>query len=98
MQLAHEFRRPDWRCMLAGMSLAELRGWAGYFSNTPFGNALFDRHMATLKGLVVAVASGGEASADGFALLRREPECVAEKSAGEIMQLAAGLAGGINFE
>ncbi|MGJ7336504.1 phage tail assembly protein T, partial [Morganella morganii] len=36
MRLAHEFKRADWRRMLADMTATELGDWYTYFGVTPF--------------------------------------------------------------
>ncbi|WP_437438623.1 phage tail assembly protein T, partial [Salmonella enterica] len=51
MRLAREFRRPDWRRMLAEMSATELGEWAEHFGKNSFSDMLLDAEFATLKSL-----------------------------------------------
>lgn len=48
MRLAREFRRPDWRRMLAEMSATELGEWAEHFGKNSFSDMLLDAEFATL--------------------------------------------------
>ena len=55
MKLAREFRRPDWRAMLAGMSSTELAEWGRYYQQQYFENDLLDAHFSRLSHLVVSL-------------------------------------------
>ncbi|AYL65724.1 MULTISPECIES: phage tail assembly protein T [Citrobacter] len=96
MQLAREFRRPDWRRMLSEMSASELGEWAEHFSLKSFSDALLDAEFATLKALVTGLVTGVAQDADDFRLLSAA-EPVPEKTDDELMRLGEGITGGVRY-
>ncbi|WP_370603714.1 phage tail assembly protein T [Citrobacter braakii] len=96
MQLAREFRRPDWRRMLSEMSATELDEWADHFSLNSFSDALLDAEFATLKALVTGLVTGAAQDADDFRLLSAS-ESVPEKTDDELMRLGEGITGGVRY-
>ncbi|EAW1478199.1 phage tail assembly protein T [Salmonella enterica subsp. enterica] len=96
MQLAREFRRPDWRRMLSEISASELGEWAAYFSLNSFSDALLDAEFATLKALVTGLVTGAAQDADDFRLLSAS-EHVPEKTDDELMRLGEGITGGVRY-
>ncbi|HCR3975625.1 TPA: phage tail assembly protein T, partial [Citrobacter freundii] len=48
MKLAREFRRPDWRAMLAGMSSTEYADWRTFYQDNFFNDAQLDAHFSSL--------------------------------------------------
>lgn len=96
MQLAREFRRPDWRRMLSEMSATELGEWATHFTENSFSDALLDAEFATLKALVTGLVTGAAQDADDFRLLSAS-EPVPEKNDDELMRLGEGITGGVRY-
>ncbi|HAK8511664.1 TPA: phage tail assembly protein T [Salmonella enterica] len=96
MQLAREFRRPDWRRMLSEMSASELGEWADHFGRFSFSDALLDAEFATLKALVTGLVTGAAQDADDFRLLSAA-EPVPEKTDDELMRLGEGITGGVRY-
>ncbi|EAB2795492.1 phage tail assembly protein T [Salmonella enterica] len=96
MQLAREFRRPDWRRMLSEMSASELGEWAAHFTENSFSDALLDAEFATLKALVTGLVTGAVQDADDFRLLSAS-EPVPEKTDDELMRLGEGITGGVRY-
>lgn len=96
MQLAREFRRPDWRRMLSEMSATELGEWAVHFSLNSFSDALIDAEFATLKALVAGLVTGRHQDASDFSLLS-ESDTVREKTDDELMSLGEGITGGVRY-
>ncbi|EAN8676218.1 phage tail assembly protein T [Salmonella enterica] len=102
MQLAREFRRADWRQMLAEMSASELGEWGRFFRTQCFTDVWMDAQFATLKALMVQIVSGSrEAMAIDFSLLPADDE---EEPAGEtvqpdevLMRLGEGISGGVRY-
>ncbi|HEI6818974.1 TPA: phage tail assembly protein T [Yersinia enterocolitica] len=96
-RLACEFKRPDWRQMLSEMSASELAGWAQFFTDNSFSDALLDAHFATLKSLMVSLVTGGKVDPNDFSLIAM-PEPVQEKSTDELVEAGRGIFGGVRFE
>ncbi|EBY1954368.1 phage tail assembly protein T [Salmonella enterica] len=96
MQLAHNFRRPDWRRMLSEMSASELGEWAAHFSQHSFSDALLDAEFSTLKSLMVALVSGEKAVAEDFSLMPG-PEPAFEQDDDDMMFAGEGIFGGIRY-
>jgi phage tail assembly protein T len=96
MQLAREFRRPDWRRMLSEISASELGEWATHFTENCFSDALLDAEFATLKALVTGLVTGAAQDADDFRLLSAS-EPVPEKTDDELMRLGEGITGGVRY-
>lgn len=80
MRLAREFRRPDWRQMLAEMSATELGEWAEHFGKNSFSDMLLDAEFATLKSLISGLVTGTHHDAEMFSLIT-DPESLHEKIA-----------------
>lgn len=80
MRLAREFRRPDWRRILAEMSATELGEWANSFSDM-----LLDAEFATLKSLMTGLVTGTHHDAEMFSLIT-DPESLHEKTDDELMK------------
>ncbi|EOV0285015.1 phage tail assembly protein T [Salmonella enterica] len=96
MQLAHNFRRPDWRRMLSEMSASELGEWAGHFRLHSFSDTLLDAEFSTLKSLMVSLVSGEKTAADDFSLMP-DPEPSFEKSDDDMMFAGEGIFGGTRY-
>lgn len=97
MRLAREFSRADWRRMLSEMSATELGEWGEFYREHPFSDALLDAEFATLKSLMVSLASSeNDAAAEDFLLLH-ETTGISEKSDEELMTLGAGISGGVRY-
>lgn len=96
MQLAREFRRPDWRRMLSEMTASELGEWADHFGRFSFSDTLLDAEFATLKALVTGLVTGAAQDADDFRLLSAS-ESVPEKTDDELMRLGEGITGGVRY-
>ncbi|CAD5308283.1 hypothetical protein Senen05_03605 [Salmonella enterica subsp. enterica] len=96
MQLAREFRRPDWRRMLSEMTASELGEWADHFVRFSFSDALLDAEFATLKALVTGLVTGEAQDADDFRLLSAS-ESAPEKTDEELMRLGEGITGGVRY-
>ncbi|HAY0219008.1 TPA: phage tail assembly protein T [Escherichia coli] len=97
MRLAREFRRPDWRRMLAGMSASELGEWGNYFCTQSFSDVWLDAQFSTLKALVVQMVSGKRVTADTFSLIPTDTVSP-RRTDDELMSLGEGIAGGMRFE
>lgn len=97
MKLAREFRRPDWRAMLAGMSSSELSEWGRFYSQQYFDSDLFDSHFSRLSHLVVSMlCADTELTPRHFSLLN-PPEVVPEEMDDETMMLVAEGLGGVRY-
>ncbi|EHK2665091.1 phage tail assembly protein T [Salmonella enterica] len=96
-QLAREFRRPDWRRMLSEMSSTELGEWAAFFQENSFSNDLLDAEFATLKSMVFALVTGKKMDAADFSLLAL-PVTAQSRTEQELLDVAAGIPGGVRFE
>ncbi|EJI4859086.1 phage tail assembly protein T [Salmonella enterica] len=96
MQLAHNFRRPDWRRMLSEMSASELGEWEEHFSRHSFSDALLDAEFSTLKSLMVELVSGEKAAAEDFSLMP-DPEPAFEKNDDDMMFAGEGIFGGVRY-
>lgn len=92
MRLAREFRRPDWRQMLAEMSATELGEWAEHFGKNSFSDMLLDAEFATLKSLISGLVTGTHHDAEMFSLIT-DPESLHEKTDDELMILGEGISG-----
>lgn len=96
MRLAREFRRPDWRRMLAGMSATELGEWSAHFGVNSFSDVWLDAEFATLKSLVVALVTGKTQDPDDFSLMP-DPGTCHEKTDDELMSLGESISGGVRY-
>ncbi|EGA2650983.1 phage tail assembly protein T [Salmonella enterica] len=96
MWLAREFRRPDWRQMLAEMSATELGEWAEHFGKNSFSDMLLDAEFATLKSLISGLVTGTHHDAEMFSLIT-DPESLHEKTDDELMILGEGITGGVRY-
>lgn len=97
MKLAREFRRPDWRGMLAEISSTEFMEWIDFFGDRPFMDALIDAEFSNLTANIVTLISGKtELKLDSFSLLTVQQEAV-ERSDDELMLLSSGLRGGMRY-
>lgn len=97
MKLAREFRRPDWRAMLAGMSSTELAEWGRYYRQQYFENDLLDAHFSRLSHLVVSVMfPDTELTPLNFSLLNPpEPETLPMDD--DVMMSVAESLGGVRY-
>lgn len=86
MRLAREFRRPDWRRMLAEMSATERGEWAEHFGKNGFSDLLLDAEFATLKSLLTGLVTGTHHDAEMFSLIT-DPESLHEKTDDELMKI-----------
>ncbi|MCB2249401.1 phage tail assembly protein T [Salmonella enterica subsp. diarizonae] len=96
MQLAHNFRRPDWRRMLSEMSASELGEWADHFRLHSFSDTLLDAEFSTLKSLMVSLVSGEKTAADDFSLMP-DPESSFAKNDDDMMFAGEGIFGGMRY-
>ncbi|ECY5867513.1 phage tail assembly protein T [Salmonella enterica] len=96
MQLAHNFRRPDWRRMLSEMSASELGEWAEHFSQHSFSDTLLDAEFSTLKSLMAGLVTGKPHDATDFSLMP-DPEPAFEKNDDDMMFAGEGIFGGVRY-
>ena len=97
MRLAREFRRPDWRGMLAEISATEFMEWIEFFGEKPFMDSLIDAEFSNLTANIVTLISGKtDLNMDDFSLLSDRREIV-ERTDDELMLLSAGLIGGKRY-
>ncbi|HAT1512351.1 TPA: phage tail assembly protein T [Morganella morganii] len=98
MRLAHEFKRADWRRMLADMTATELGDWYAYFGVTPFTHQLIDLEFAALSNTVVSLVGGSkDLSLNDFLLLKHSEEA-ADTDDSLLMTAGEGIAGGVRYE
>ncbi|MDX6915640.1 phage tail assembly protein T [Pectobacterium carotovorum] len=98
MRLAREFRRPDWRGMLAEISATEFMEWIDFFGEKPFMDSLIDAEFSNLTATIVTLISGKtDLNIDDFSLFSDRREMV-ERTDDELMLLSEGLIGGMRYE
>ncbi|MCQ4966160.1 phage tail assembly protein T [Enterobacteriaceae bacterium DFI.7.85] len=96
MKLAREFRRPDWRQMLAGMSSSELAEWGRFYREQYFENDLQDVHFSRLSHLIISLmCKDTELTPASFSLLN-PPDLVTEQDDNTLMSVAESL-GGVRY-
>ncbi len=99
MKLAREFRRIDWRNMLADLSSTEYSEWGEFYHHHFFEDALLDAHFAALNLNIVSLAIGENTLNPGhFSLI--DPIEVAEAvetDDDQLMALAESLHGGMRY-
>lgn len=97
MKLAREFRRPDWRAMLAGMSSSELSEWGRFYHEQYFEGNLLDTHFAKLSHLIISMMGGDENLTPRHFSLLNPVESEPEMSSETMMSLAESLPGGVRY-
>ena len=96
MKLAREFRRPDWRQMLAGISSSELAEWGRFYREQYFENDLQDMHFARLSHLIISImCKDTDLTPASFSLLN-PPASVPEQDDDTMMSVAESL-GGVRY-
>lgn len=96
MKLAREFRRPDWRQMLAGISSSELAEWGHFYREQYFENDLQDMHFSRLSHLIISIMyRGTDLTPASFSLLN-PPVSVPEPDDDTLMSVAESL-GGVRY-
>jgi len=99
MKLAREFRRPDWRAMLADMSSSDLEEWHRFYESHYFDDALLDAHFAALNLNILSLVCGeNDLNVGHFSLLK--PHVVEEQpdpDDEQLMAIAEGLSGGVRY-
>ncbi len=96
MKLAREFRRPDWRQMLAGMSSSELAEWGRFYREQYFENDLQDAHFSRLSHLIISIMCKDTDLTPGSFSLLNPPELVTEQDGDTMMSVAESL-GGVRY-
>lgn len=97
MKLAREFRRPDWRQMLAGMTSSELSEWGSFYRRQFFENDLQDVHFSRLSHLIISLmCKGTELTPASFSLLN-PPAVVKEQDGDTMMSVAESVSGGVRY-
>lgn len=97
MKLAREFRRPDWRAMLAGMSSSELAEWGRYYQKQYFEGDLLDTHFSRLCHLIVSMlCTKTELTPRDFSLLNPPEQEDLPMDDDVIMSVAESL-GGVRY-
>ncbi|MFX2623401.1 phage tail assembly protein T [Enterobacter asburiae] len=97
MTLAREFRRPDWRVMLAGMSSSELAEWGRYYRKQYFEGDLLDTHFSRLSHLIVSMlCTETELTPRDFSLLN-PPEQEDLPMDDDVMMSVAESLGGVRY-
>jgi len=98
MKLAREFRRPDWRAMLAGMSSSELSEWGRFFHEQYFESNLLDTHFSKLSHLIISMIGGDSDITPRHFSLLNPPEIEPEMDSETMMSLAESLPGGVRYD
>ncbi|EKC7323108.1 phage tail assembly protein T [Salmonella enterica subsp. enterica] len=100
MKLAREFRRPDWRAMLAGMSSTEYADWRTFYQDNFFNDVQLDAHFSSLMHIVITALDPKTTSTPAsFSLLSPSAEDIANDEHGDavLMAKAEGISGGVRY-
>lgn len=100
MRLAREFRRPDWRAMLAGMTSTEYGDWRIFYRDNYFLDAQLDAHFSGVLYTLSSMFFGDPAlTPDSFSLLASAVDSltVDEPDDEMLMAKAAGISGGVRY-
>lgn len=96
MKLAREFRRPDWRSMLAGMSSSELTEWGLFYGSQHFQSDQLDIHFSKLSHLIFSVAYKDHDLMPCHFSVLNPPETTDEPGDETLMSLAESI-GGVRY-